>query len=125
MESESFTRNQQLVNTIRNMCSCVLQYEALRVPTSDVMMNDTQFMQVGNVSLNALSLDLFVLSFLVEQLQLVNNYKDACNMVMSLATANFTPEEENLVQLLPPNTPIDNVWISEADSLISGTSVMK
>ena len=42
-------------------------------------------------------------------------------MVMSLATANFTPEEEHLVQLLPPSTSIDSKWISEADSLISGT----
>lgn len=39
---------------------------------------------------------------------------------MGLATANFTPEEENLIQLLPPVGPIDSAWISEADTLISG-----
>lgn len=41
-------------------------------------------------------------------------------MVMGLATATFTPEEEHLVQLLPPTGPIDSVWINEADNLISG-----
>ena len=40
---------------------------------------------------------------------------------MSLAAASFTPEEENLVQLLPPSGPVDSAWINEADSLISGT----
>ena len=39
---------------------------------------------------------------------------------MGLATASFTPEEEHLVQLLPPIKPIDSVWIEEADHLISG-----
>lgn len=50
----------------------------------------------------------------------MNNYKEACNMVMGLATATFTGEEEHLVQLLPPVKPIDSVWIGEADNLISG-----
>lgn len=39
---------------------------------------------------------------------------------MSLATATFTAEEENLIQLLPPTNPIDSTWINEADTLISG-----
>lgn len=42
---------------------------------------------------------------------------------MGLATANFTPEEENLIQLLPPAGPIDSAWISEADTLISGKRI--
>lgn len=41
-------------------------------------------------------------------------------MVMSLATATFTPEEENLIQLLQPTNPVDSTWINEADILISG-----
>lgn len=39
---------------------------------------------------------------------------------MGLVTATFTTEEENLIQLLPPNNPVDSNWINEADSLISG-----
>ena len=47
LETDGFARNQQLVSTVVSMCSCVLQYEALRVQNSDVLRNDSQFAQVS------------------------------------------------------------------------------
>ncbi len=46
-ENDLFTHDHQLAATIINMCTCVLQYESLRVRTPETVLSDTQFVQVG------------------------------------------------------------------------------
>lgn len=46
-ENENFTHCHQLMGTIINMCTYVLQYESLRVHTAETIILDTQFVQVS------------------------------------------------------------------------------
>ncbi|KAL1129065.1 hypothetical protein AAG570_013597 [Ranatra chinensis] len=92
---EKLTAEQNFATFVANMCSSVLQHEALRTPTTEALTNDSAFAR------------------LVEECE-KSYYLGAKNKV------NITPAEEGLVALLPPRKNIDMDWINKAGELISG-----
>lgn len=94
------TRRQELVERIGLLAtvalkesSSILQYEKLRVSTTEALDEDQKF------------------------LNLVARWEKCCSVVQSYGTA-VTPVEEALIELLDPEGPIDRSWLNSVAPLI-------
>lgn len=76
-----------------NESSAILQYEKLRVSTTEALEEDQKF------------------------LKLVSRWEDCSKIVQTMSNA-VTPVEEALILLLDPEGPIDRMWLNSVSTLI-------